>query len=294
MPGTYTRFDERDVGLTVIDHIVRTESAYLHSSYPYVSSSSPFKAIFKSVQHQREINDFYQKISTFPPVADKGVPRIFCARTEGEAQQYRARLPNLWETCRTTAYTLVDGFELYLCPKFVDIPADAQRPAPETCPTVEGNVFANNHFLLQLPYTRGNWITYATYRIYGRDLGIGDDWPPGHGPYIEQLNSGLKKAADTAYRLLFSYSLFTACKLHPRLILSISNHSNVVIVVYNECKAIPNTDKAPWPKHQGLASNGTANSTVAQTVSQVSAHSGTPIQGGAVVQRVPSGLVESS
>ena len=107
-----------------------------------MSSSSPFKAIFKSVQHQRDINDFYQKISTFPPVANKGVPRVFYVRTEAEAQQYRARLPTLWEICRTVTYTLVDGVELYLCPKLVDIPANTQHPAPKTFPTVEGNVLS--------------------------------------------------------------------------------------------------------------------------------------------------------
>ena len=164
-------FDRDDVLNAVIAHVLQTR---VYELTPMFSTTFlPFKAVFKSDEHQQYIRELLMKSNTFPTINGR-VPHIVCIRTEADAQQYDR---SLWHDCmRDPSFIDFPRSTLFLCPSWEQTQVDSKDCDPGICPDVRGNMFASNAQTRLFPITRSFAITSFTLALYGRNHLI-NDWP---------------------------------------------------------------------------------------------------------------------
>lgn len=164
----------------------------------------PFYALYKSDEHKKDIVDLFSTVASLGSIvtlSHRGRPTFVCVRSEADASPYRSTIPNLWDRCQdtlpSTPETVVpiahyETNTLFLCRPFFLLPNDFDGPAPEQCPSVDGNKFADEpaHPVFA---NRATYITTFAINVYShlprtRRL----------GSYINLLNFALGWDADIA------------------------------------------------------------------------------------------------
>ena len=128
-----------------------------------------FKAIFKSFNHYRYINDVFHDAYTWPVLL--GIPfQIKCVNSLADV---RSLNPNIWEICQTgvTVQFYVHSIEnitVIICPAFYDLPEEYDLQAkPDTCPEVRYNRFVENRRRITFPPSRAITMFGAALWVYG-------------------------------------------------------------------------------------------------------------------------------
>lgn len=210
--GADLQMVERAISNHIHNSLLASERAQLGILFP------PFYALFKSDENKEYIVELFDRMARLAPTGfpwHRGRPTFVCIRSEADASPYRSTVPNLWDQCTesspSTPETIhpIASYEtniLFICRPFFRLPYDSDGPAPEQCPSVEGNKFTDEpvHAVFA---NRATYITTFAVNAYSH-------LPNARrvGSYIDLLNFALGWSANVALTQPWTYLLFERCR----------------------------------------------------------------------------------
>ena len=213
-PQDYNGIRQAEILQQAID-VARYMAADAHSAAGNTPSAT-YSAIFKTLEHEKQIVSRYSLAATFPALST-GPLKFYCINSEAQAATIGS---GMWHRCVTGPRNVLIARTstgpdpiIAICPNFWNLADEDFDPMPARCPRVQDNIFAESSD----PYkTKACGIFAQTFVLYNTGM---------HWDSRRNFNDCLKfTGAQAAYHgeafmafviCIFSSDLHSSNKKYP-------------------------------------------------------------------------------